>query len=73
MHVLFASFSADCGPGFYPDPSDNATCIEVPIGTYKTANGSMSFTSCDPGFSTVLNGSADPTLCHGMMYTFLTD
>ena len=59
-------FLADCGPGFYPDPSANATCIEVPIGSYKTANGSMSFTLCADGFSTVLNGSADPTLCHGM-------
>ena len=60
-----SSFLADCSAGFYPDPSDNATCIEVPIGSYKNENGSGSFTLCPFGFSTVNNGSTDPSDCYG--------
>ena len=59
--------SADCDAGFYPDPSDNSTCIEVPVGTYKTASGSGTYTACQSGFSTVLNGSSDPSLCHSKL------
>ena len=58
-------FSADCTEGFYPDPADNSTCIEVPIGTYKEITGSAIYIECPFGFSTVMNGSTDPTDCHG--------
>ena len=69
MRIYIDLFSADCDPGFYPDPSDNSTCIEVPIGTYKTSSGSASFMECPSGFSTVLNGSSDPSFCHSKLLT----